>query len=147
MKALFLLGRIAFGGFFLYGGINHFRKAGEMAPYVGSKHVPMPELAVYATGLALLGGGSSVLLGIKPKFGIAAIITFLAGVSPIMHDFWNRDDPNQQQAEMINFTKNMALLGAALALLGTEEPWPASVPVPRPTSAQRVRKAIHALAA
>ncbi len=32
---------------------------------------------------------------------------------------------------MINFSKNMALLGGALALMGVEEPWPASVPVGR----------------
>ena len=30
---------------------------------------------------------------------------------------------------MINFSKNMALLGAAIALMGMEEPWPASVPL------------------
>jgi hypothetical protein len=30
--------------------------------------------------------------------------------------------------EMINFSKNMALLGSALALMGVDEPWPASVP-------------------
>ena len=28
---------------------------------------------------------------------------------------------------MINFTKNMALVGAALAMMQIEEPWPASV--------------------
>jgi hypothetical protein len=30
---------------------------------------------------------------------------------------------------MVNFTKNLALLGGALALMGMEEPWPASVPI------------------
>jgi hypothetical protein len=28
---------------------------------------------------------------------------------------------------MIHFSKNMALLGAALALMSVEEPWPASL--------------------
>jgi putative oxidoreductase len=36
-----------------------------------------------------------------------------------MHDFWKVEDPQRRQAEMINFSKNMALLGAALALMGT----------------------------
>jgi hypothetical protein len=30
---------------------------------------------------------------------------------------------------MIHFSKNMALLGAAIALMGVDEPWPASVPL------------------
>jgi hypothetical protein len=33
--------------------------------------------------------------------------------------------------EMIQFSKNMALLGGALALMSIEEPWPASIPVAR----------------
>lgn len=46
MKAPFLIGRILFGGFFLYNGINHLRSAKDMAPYAGAKGVPAPELAV-----------------------------------------------------------------------------------------------------
>lgn len=34
-----------------------------------------------------------------------------------MHDFWNEDDPQQQQQELTHFLKNTALLGAALAFL------------------------------
>jgi hypothetical protein len=44
-----------------------------------------------------------------------------------MHDFWNANDPQQRQNDMINFSKNMALAGAALALSGVEEPWPVSL--------------------
>ena len=44
-----------------------------------------------------------------------------------MHPFWEESDPNKRMAEMINFTKNAALAGATLALVGIEEPWPASM--------------------
>jgi hypothetical protein len=37
-----------------------------------------------------------------------------------MHDFWRVQDPEKRQGEMINFSKNMGLLGAALALMGVE---------------------------
>jgi putative oxidoreductase len=84
---------------------------------------------VPATGAALLIGGTSILLGVKPKLGALAIIGFLASVSPTMHDFWKQEDPGQRTNDMINFGKNMALLGAALALMSVEEPWPASIPV------------------
>ncbi len=71
-------------------------------------------------------GGASILLGIKPKLGTSAVIGFLAGVSPVMHDFWNEPE-EQRMNDMINFTKNTALVGGAMALMGVEEPWPASV--------------------
>jgi uncharacterized membrane protein YphA (DoxX/SURF4 family) len=102
---------------------------------------------VALSGAVLLIGGTSILLGIKPKIGTAAILAFLAGVSPTMHDFWHADDPAQRHNDMIQFSKNMALLGAALALLGVEEPWPASVPVAQPSRTERVLHFARRLAA
>ena len=129
MKATFLLGRLVFGGFFIYNGIHHLQERKSMGQYAKAKNVPLAEAAVTATGVALIAGGGSILLGVKPKLGAAAIAGFLAGVSPVMHDFWQVEEPNQRMNEMINFGKNMALLGGALALMGVDEPWPASVPI------------------
>ena len=126
MKAAFLLGRLLFGGFFLYNGINHIKQQQALSQYAGAKQVPNPDLAVMAAGIAILVGGGSVILGLKPKIGLLAIIAFLSTMSPVMHDFWKAQDPQQRQNDMTNFSKNMALLGAALALIGVEE-WPASI--------------------
>jgi putative oxidoreductase len=120
MKLPFLLGRFVFGGFFLYNGINHLIRRKEMAQYVSAKNVPLPDAAVTASGVALTLGGASLVFGIKPTLGAAAVAGFLAGVSPIMHDFWKVQDPEKRQGEMINFSKNMALLGGSLALMGVE---------------------------
>jgi putative oxidoreductase len=127
MRALFMLGRTIFGGFFLYNGINHFQHADQMAPYAAAKGVPAPDQAVKTSGALLLAGGLGVLTGLKPKLGLAAIIGFLVPVSLQMHRFWDEQDPQKRQAEMINFMKNMALVGAALAMMEIKEPWPASV--------------------
>jgi putative oxidoreductase len=147
MKAPFVLGRIIFGGFFLYNGIEHLLKSKDMAPYAESKGVPLPELAVQLAGVPLIIGGTSLLLGVKPKLGAMAILGFLAGVSPIMHDFWSHEDPEKRMGEMINFMKNMALAGGALALMGVDEPWEASVPVPRPKLSDKARKIARTIAA
>ena len=141
MKAPFLIGRAIFGGFFLYSGISHLRNRKPMGQYAGAKNVPKPELAVVGTGLAMIAGGSSIILGIKPKLGTLAILGFLAGVSPMMHDFWKKEDPTQRQNDMIHFMKNLAMAGGALALMGVEEPWPVSVPVGQPSLRKRVQNA------
>jgi putative oxidoreductase len=147
MKAPFLIGRILFGGFFLYNGINHLREAKLMAPYAGSKGVPSPELAIKLSAIPLIAGGASILLGAKPKLGAMAILGFLVGVSPVMHDFWRNEDPTQKMNDMINFTKNMALAGGALALMGVDEPWEASVSTERRSLTGKVRKLGRRLAA
>jgi putative oxidoreductase len=145
MKAPFLIGRMLFGGFFLYSGINHLMQRKNMAAYTASKGVPKPEIAVTAAAVPLIVGGTSMLLGLKPKLGAIAILGFLAGVSPVMHDFWRNEDPNERMNNMALFMKNLALAGGALALLGVEEPWEASVT--KPTLAAKVRKATRQLAA
>jgi len=147
MKAPFLIGRVLLGGFFLYNGINHFRNHKALAQYAQAKKVPKPDAAVTATGVALTVGGTSILLGVKPKLGTLAILGFLGSVSPMMHAFWKDKDPNERMNNMINFTKNLALAGSALALMGVEEPWPASVPVGQPSRMKRLRRAIRREAA
>jgi putative oxidoreductase len=126
MKAVFLLGRVLFGGFFLYNGINHLKSRAALTPYAQAKGVPNPEIAVPASGALLLASGASLLLGMRPKLGALGVVGFLAITSLSMHDFWNAADPSQSQNDMIHFSKNMALLGAALALMSVEEPWPVS---------------------
>ena len=138
MKTPFLISRLIFGGYFLYSGIHHFTQRRAMREAAQSKNVPMADLAVDLTGAAMVAGGTSILLGVKPKLGTAAIAGFLLGVSPIMHDFWKEEEPEQRMNQMINFTKNMALAGGAMALMAIEEPWPVSTPVEKRSRLQRV---------
>jgi uncharacterized membrane protein YphA (DoxX/SURF4 family) len=115
MKLPFTLGHLLFGGFF-YNGVNHFLQYKTLAQYAQSKKIPLPEAAVLGSGALLTVGGASLLLGVRPKWGAAAVVTFLAGLSPVMHDFWNDESPEARQANQINFAKNAALLGGTLAL-------------------------------
>jgi putative oxidoreductase len=147
MKTVFLLGRIIFGGFFLYSGLHHFQEKKQLAQYAAAKNVPMPDVAVTASGALLMLGGASVLLGVKPKVGTLAIMAFLAGVSPVMHDFWATQDSERRQNDMVNFMKNMAMLGGAMALMGMEEPWPVSVPIGQPDRLERVKRYVRRVAA
>ena len=131
MRALFVLGRAIFGGFFVYNGINHLQHTAGMAQYAGAKGVPAAQQAVQATGLMLIGGGLSVMAGVKPRHGLATLIGFLIPVTLQMHRFWDEKDPEGRQREMTNFLKNLALVGAALTLMEIREPWPASVDAAR----------------
>ena len=58
---------------------------------------------------------------------MAALVLFLVPVTLIMHAFWADHDPVQQQNNLINFTKNIGLLGSSLMFLAVPRPWPYSV--------------------
>jgi uncharacterized membrane protein YphA (DoxX/SURF4 family) len=148
MRAPFVLGRLLFGGYFIMSGINHFKSKEQLTQYAAAKKVPKPDIAVQASGVALIAGGASILLGVKPKLGAAALVGFLVGVSPIMHDFWKAEDQQQRMNDTINFMKNLALAGAAMALTAIEEPWPASVEeLKKPSPIKRAKRFLRDVAA
>lgn len=127
MDFLFLIGRILYSLIFIMSGMNHFMQLEVMSQYAQSKGVASsPKLAVAGSGVLILLGGLSVLLGLYPIIGLILIIVFLVPTSVIMHNFWAIDDPQQKQMELVNFLKNMAMLGAALMLLSVRD-WPLSL--------------------
>lgn len=129
MDALFLIGRIIFGGFFVFSGINHFLRANEMVPYTEQQGVPLPRLAVLGTGALLLAGGLPIILGFYAWVGALLLLVFLVPTTMIFHRFWGLGDQQMAQMQMVNFMKNIALAGAALIILfvAQEDPGPLSI--------------------
>ncbi|THE63550.1 DoxX family protein [Salinadaptatus halalkaliphilus] len=113
----FRLGRILFGGVLAFNALDNLRNLEGRIAYAEAKGAPEPEIAVPAISVSLLAGGIGVALWRLPASAAGAVASFLIGVTPMMHDFWNADDPEEKQNELIHFLKNTALLGAALALL------------------------------
>jgi putative oxidoreductase len=124
---VFLIGRIIAGGFFLMNGFNHFAKLGMMSGYAKSKGTPLPGLAVGGSGVLLVLGGASLLLGYHPTVGAILLAIFLLGVSFPIHNFWAVQEPQAKVTEMVNFMKNMALLGFVLMTVAIPQPWPMSL--------------------
>ena len=126
MAYAFLAGRILFAFFHLSSAFNHFKSLNPYAQYAASKKVPAPKLAIIGSGVLLLVGGLSILLGCRPTIGVAVLALFYLGVTPVMHNFWAAG-PEQKQHELVNFMKNVALLGATLMFLAIPQPWAFSV--------------------
>jgi uncharacterized membrane protein YphA (DoxX/SURF4 family) len=125
--ALFLIGRIVLGLFYLYNASNHILNFKAMAGYTRSKGVPFPTLATVGTGALLLLGGLSVMLGVYPDVGVALLVIFLVPTAFIMHNFWTVSDQQARMMEMIQFSKDMALAASALMFLAIPEPWALSL--------------------
>eukprot|EP00898_Chlorokybus_atmophyticus_P008617 jgi/Chlat1/8757/Chrsp9S08564 len=81
--------------------------------------IPIPEvkyLLLIAIFLELVGG---LLFIFGSSVGAYFLILFTIGVTPVMHNFWDFEkDTPEQQAEINNFMKNLALVGALLFFLG-----------------------------
>jgi uncharacterized membrane protein YphA (DoxX/SURF4 family) len=137
MAAAFLLGRLIVGAFYLFGAVHHFSNVHALAQVAGGRGVPLPTVAIVVSGLLLAFGGLTLLLGVLPRLGVAAVALFFIPVTFVMHAFWSDSGPAERVSDLVNFTKNLALLGSSLMFLAIPEPWPYSL-------AHHIRWRVHA---
>lgn len=120
---LVFIGRILFGGFWIYTGIQHFTQLESFTGYTRSKGVPSPKLATVLTGIMIVLAGAAIVLGVYIQLAVLLLTIFLIPVTFVMHNFWKTAEPNARMMDKVMFLKNMALLGASLLLLAIPEPW------------------------
>jgi hypothetical protein len=130
MKTLFLIGRILFGGYFLYSGIHHFSQLSMLSQYAESKNVPAPKLAVTGSGLLVFLGGLSILLGTCPHIGALLIDRRILG-GCVAGDAQLLDDYRAQPAHSRNdqFQQEYGAVGCGPDV---DDDLPAVGPQPRP---------------
>src|SRR5258706_12523277 len=109
-----LIGRVVFSFFFLYSGFNHLTKLSTYAQYAGASGVPAPTVLTALSGLMLLAGGLSILLGFKVRWGSLLIAAFLVPAAFTVHKFWGIADPMMAGNQAAPFLKDIALTGPCL---------------------------------
>ena len=115
MNAVMLVGRILFAFMFVASGLNHLTKAEAMAGYAAYKKVPAPKLANLLSGVLMILGGLSIIVGVYADLGAVVLAVLLVAMAVKMHDFWNAQG-EAKQPEMIGFMKNISMAGGALFL-------------------------------
>jgi uncharacterized membrane protein YphA (DoxX/SURF4 family) len=116
MDVIVLIGRILFALLFLFSGVAHLRATDTMAGYAQSKGVPNARIGVLASGVLILVGAVMLILGVWADLGALFIALFLIPTALLMHAFWKETDAGAKMQEQIQFNKDIALAGAALAL-------------------------------
>ena len=118
MLSLTILGRIIFGGYFLYSGINHFTKEKMLTGYTKAKGVAYPRAAVLLTGIMLIVGGLGILFDYNLQASAVLLLVFMVPTTFMMHNFWKSGtDPMHKMNDQVSFMKNIALIGALLMML------------------------------
>ena len=115
MKITILVGRLLFSLIFLLSGPTLFSPAS--AGYAASQGVPLANILVPVSGVLSILGAVSIILGYKARVGAAMLIVFLLPVTLVFHHFWTITDPGARETEMIEFLKNISMLGGAIVIL------------------------------
>jgi putative oxidoreductase len=115
---ILLAGRVLYSIFFVRSGVGHVKKHRSMGDYSRTASFPAPYLAGWPAGVWLLAASASIALGIWPDVGSLMLGVFVIPSALYFHRFWTIEDPAQRQAQLGSFVRNVALLGASLAMFG-----------------------------
>ncbi len=104
-----LVGRILASVIFILGGYGKLMAAAATKAYFAKTGLPMPDIAYWLAVGIELGGGILLLLGLLTRPTALVLAVFCVATAVIAHmDFTN-------QAQTINFNKNLAMAGGFLA--------------------------------
>jgi len=115
-EIVLLIGRIIFSIQFLSAGFAHFKMSEQMVGYARSMGVPAAALGGWPSGVWLLAGGLSVALGVWPDLGALLIALWGIPSAWFIHGWWRYEDEQQKQNQQLIFMRNVAFVGAAIAL-------------------------------
>jgi putative oxidoreductase len=114
-KWVSLAGRVGLGLIFLISGIGKIGNFAGTAGFMASKGMPAAPLLLVGAIVFELFGALSVMTGVKTRWGVLALLIFLAPSTFIFHNFWAVSGP-QQREQTIQFLKNLAIAGGLLSL-------------------------------
>lgn len=115
MDVVVLIARVLFVAIFLASGIGHLKATEAMAGYAEFKKVPAPKLSTIVSGVLMVAGALSVLLGVWGDLGSLLLLVAIAPIPFLMHRYWN-EEGEAKMNEQVQFNKTVSLVGGALAL-------------------------------
>jgi putative oxidoreductase len=94
--------------------IPHFNAVAEL---MQQKGIPAPHIMLVGAIFFLIAGSLSVILGFQARIGATLLLIFLVLATYYFHDFWKATDPKESAEQMVQFLKNLGLMGAMVLII------------------------------
>jgi putative oxidoreductase len=127
-----LLGRLLLSALFLVSGTLKIVYWNGTLQGLTALHVPAAPFMLALAVFAELAGGFAVLAGFLARVAAALLFLYMIPVTLLFHAFW-ASPAAQQGAQMIQFLKNLAIMGGLL-LLAAGGPGPLTLRLKRGTT-------------
>lgn len=111
-----LAGRILLAYIFVLSGYGKITNFAGAAGYMAKYGMPMIEFFLVCAIVLELAGSLMLAVGWKARWGALALIVFTVPTTLIFHAYW-AVPPEQAYGQMIQFQKNLAILGGLLYAL------------------------------
>lgn len=114
---LALVGRILLSLIFILSAFNKLGNVTGTTGYMAAHGMPAVKFFLVMAVVFELLGGLMVLSGYRARLGAVLLIVFIVPATLIFHNFWAFEGMERQQ-QMINFLKNISILGGLLVVVG-----------------------------
>ncbi|EFP65539.1 Inner membrane protein yphA [Ralstonia pickettii] len=115
---LILLGRVLMMLLFVISGWGKLTGFQGTVGYMGTVGAPMPMVAAAIAVVMEFGVGIALLIGFWTRPLALLMALFVLGTALIAHTFWNVEGA-MQTANMVQFYKNLSIMGGLLLLAVT----------------------------
>ena len=102
---------------FLVAGVRKVLAFGMTVGYFAKLGIPMPEVVAIGTICIEIGGAILFVIGYRLVVVSAILAAFTLGTALIAHQFWAVADPQAYSAQLNNFLKNVAIVGAFVMVI------------------------------
>lgn len=111
-----VVGRILLALIFVMSGFGKITGWEGTAGYMASVGMPMVTLFLIGAIVLEIGGGLSLILGFKARWGALALIVFTIPATVLFHNFWAMEGADAF-INRIMFMKNLAMIGGLLIVM------------------------------
>ncbi len=111
------LARVALAPIFVVGGLDSLLAPAPKSPKVEAVGIPKAEVAVRANGAVMVVAGLALATGRLPRLAAAGLMVSLVPTTVVGHAFWAEDTSEGRKAQLLQFCKNLGVLGGLLLAL------------------------------
>lgn len=108
-----LLGRILLSIVFLLSGVMKITAFSQILPVMQAKGFPLPGVSLGIAAAIELIGAALLITGYQARISAWVLLVYLIIATFVFHNFWAAQGM-EQQTQLINFLKNVAIMGGLL---------------------------------
>jgi putative oxidoreductase len=113
-----LVGRFVLAWFFVVQAVTYAGTWDATIQLLALRNVPAPPAMLALALMVIALGSASLALGYHTRYGAMLLFAFTVTTSIVMHDYWNIAKPVDRMADYDLFTRDMAIAGSLLVLVG-----------------------------
>ena len=113
---LLIIARILLASYFLKAGISNLKNFSKLVPFVASKKIPLPGVAMAAVVFVQIVGSLMVIFNVYAAIGAIGLLIFTILANVFICNYWTMQGIQRRNINFL-FYANIAVIGGLLLII------------------------------